>query len=577
MLPNVLAGVLAEINFAIEGKHCPGLTCDGIIRDSLLGVQAEEVHLPPLHPNAIDHPSAVGDLTLWHIQVSLIWQKALIGIIACAVVAMIWRVLSYPSHTVKEHANPEESIADRGSQEEEQPLTSADPTTDIEENKDVVSYGLPGLLMRSIIICLPCIGGGYNLTVIGASLPSLAQTYGLDAALEGVVVSVYCGGCIIGAVLTSRLANDFGRKYILVLSALLLLLAQVIMTISTSLRIFLLGRSLVGVSCGLATTLAPMYIAELVPRARRGFLVSLQEQAASMGLLFGFVAASMPDASFRHHAVLGAFFPIAALGLMPFVAESPRWLIGQHRFDEATKIMNQYVADQEEAAQSLKACQCSTKHKSDAELNAPLIFTSLVGGPAARRRLAMASAIMALEECVGMETSDAFCIQFLIEGGLKQAVVAMLLIGMVVAKGFVLVASGIFLDSCGRKPALYLSFGGMAIALLCSSWAFAAGYPFMLAVAWLFFNLMYAAGLGNVCPVLCSESFPDQRTRGVGIAFTYVLNRLVGALVTGTYPILHQVIGVSNIFMLWAIAAFGGFAFTYFCMIETRGRVLEDC
>jgi len=189
----------------------------------------------------------------------------------------------------------------------------------------------------------------------------------------------------------------------------------------------------------------------------------------------------------------------------------------------------------------------------------------------------MASAIMALEECIGMETSDAFCIQFLIEGGLKQAVVAMLLIGMVVCKGFVLFASGVFLDSCGRKPALYVSFGGMTVTLLGCSWAFAAGNPAMLGVAWLLFNLSYAAGLGNVCPVMASESFPDQRTRGVGIAFTYILNRLVGALATGTYPVLHQDIGTSNVFLIWASWAFMGLAFTYFCMVETRGRVLEDC
>jgi MFS family permease len=534
------------------------------------------------------HPGS--DIRPGRLELTFIIQGISIVMIACAVLALIWKVLMLP-FAVPKHTNyfnwaetstPGASLDDvmvDPRPQEEQPLTEAAPTLDIEENDadGLVPFGLPGLLLRAIIICLPCIGGGYNLTVIGASLPSLAVTYGLDAALEGVVVSVYCGGCIIGAVLTSRLANDFGRKYILLLSALLLLVAQIIMTVSISLVFFLLGRSLVGVSCGLATSLAPMYIAELVPRVRRGFLVSVQEQASSMGLLFGFAAASLQNASFRHHAVVGMIFPLLALCLMPLVAESPRWLIGQQRFDEASQIMYKYIADREEAAQSLKACKGISKQNAHTELSAGTVFTSLVGCPEARRRLAMASAIMALEECIGIETSDAFCIQFLTEGGLKQAAVAMLLIGMVMAKAFVLLASGVFLDSCGRKPALYLSFGGMAFALLGSSWAFTSGKPYMLAIMWLLFNLMYAAGLGNVCPVLCSESFPDQRTRGVGIAFTYILNRLVGACVTGTFPVLHEEIGTSSIFLLWAAAAFGGLAFTYFCMVETRGRVLEDC
>lgn len=525
-----------------------------------------------------------------NLQLTLASHKVLVGIIACILLALIWKMFTLPFAFVKrsdyinwaekskEDAGTEHAMVDSPPQEE-QPLISVDSTIDMEENdaQGVVPFGLAGLLLRAIIICLPCIGGGYNLTVIGASLPSLAVTYRLDAAWEGVVVSVYCGGCIIGAVLTSRLANDFGRKYILMMSALLLLAAQVIMAISMTLTVFLLGRSLVGVSCGLATSLAPMYIAELVPRVRRGFLVSVQEQAASMGLLFGFAAAAMQNASFRHHAFVGAIFPVLALCLMPLVAESPRWLIGQQRFDEASQIMYKYVADREEAAQTLKACKGNARHKANAELSTETVFASLLGCSAARRRLAVASAIMALEEAIGLETSDAFCIQFLTEGGLRQTVVAMLLIGMVMAKAFVLLASGVFLDSCGRKPALYLSFGGMAFALLGCSWAFATREPYTLAVMWLLFNLMYAAGLGNVCPVLCSESFPDQRTRGVGIAFTYILNRLVGAFVTGTYPVLHQDIGASSIFLLWAAAAFAGLAFTYFCMVETRGRVLEDC
>lgn len=574
--------VVAEIDIAFVGKRCPGLICEGIVRDSLLGVDSSRQPLPESEQH-VDVVHAY-DLVFLHIRMSVMWQRAGLAIIALAVLAVGCKIFWSTSFQEKQHsaqrshATLTNTWVESGLEEEE-PLTSAAPTIDIERSPfdDTVPHGLPGLLLRSIIICLPCIGAGYNLTVIGASLPSLALTYGLNAALEGVVVSVYCGGCIIGAVLTSRLADHWGRKFILVMSSVLLLLAHITMITSMSLWFFILGRSLVGVSCGLATTLAPMYIAELVPRARRGFLVSLQEQAASMGLLFGFAAASMQDASFRHHAILGSIFPLLALCSMPLVAESPRWLIGHNRIEEAGKIMYQYIADRDEAAQSLKACQSSTKQKAHTEITAGTVYSALVGSPAARRRLSMASAISALEEFIGIETSDAFCIQFLIEGGLQQATVAMLLIGMVVLKGFVLLASGVLLDSCGRKPALYVSFGGMALTLLGSSWAFAKGHAVALAVMWLFFNLAYAAGLGNVCPVLCSESFPDQRTRGVGIAFTYILNRLVGALMTGTYPVLHQDIGASNIFLLWATAAFGGLAFTYFCMVETRGRVLEDC
>jgi len=371
--------MLAEANamkgfaFAFEGKHCPGLTCDGIImRDSLLGVNAAREPMPQSQPGIAHHYS--GATVAGHMQMSLTMQWVMVVVIAVAALVAAWKMLFCPRRKEKDHPGQVDQFSWTGRPitdfwlEEERPLTDSTNHNDVEQNgsntSNVVPYGLPGLLLRSVIICLPCIGGGYNLTVIGASLPSLALTYGLDAALEGVVVSVYCGGCIVGALLTSRLANDFGRKYILVLSVALLLVAQIAMVTSTSLAAFLIGRTFVGISCGLATTLTPMYIAEMVPRANRGLLVSMQEQTTSFGLLIGFAAASMQDASFRHHAILGGTIPLLALCLTPLVAESPRWLIGQQRFEEAEKIMYQYVADREEAAQTLKACQsaANTRH-----------------------------------------------------------------------------------------------------------------------------------------------------------------------------------------------------------------------
>jgi len=608
----------AKPNYAMRGTRCPGLTCEGIIRDSLLGfhvergpalveaqkdvLTAEDWPRDDRHPRGYLSPGAhiigghhvapSGEFNIIRtMRGALLTQKAMLIAIACVALVLVWKILSYLLKGCLGQAPKRFEDADSGFEEEGEQqslsLTSRDADawspsppelpSGQEFSEDVKSYGVAGLLLRSLVICLPCVGAGYNLTIIGASLPSLAMTYGLDAAMEGVVVSSYCGGCIIGALLTSRLSNEFGRKAILMLSSATLLLAQLIMMVAMNLWIFLVGRSLVGVSAGLAFTLAPMYIAELVPRAHRGFFVSMLEQASSMGLLFGFASASMQEVSFRHHAIVGASIPVVALVLLPLVAESPRWLIGQKRFEEAKIIMQKYVSDREEVTQSLEACKSFTCQKANEDLTIAVVFDALFGSPAGRRRLAMACVIMALEQCVGVETSDAFCIQFLIEGGISQSVIEMLLCGMVLAKGGVLLASGIFLDSFGRKPALCFSFGGIFLALLGSSWAFGAGNSGMLALMWLLFNLMYAAGLGNVCPVLCSESFPDQRTRGIGIAFLYVFNRCFGALVTGMYPVLHDVVGVSHIFLLWAAAACVGLIFTYFCMVETRGRVLENC
>jgi len=72
-----------------------------------------------------------------------------------------------------------------------------------------------------------------------------------------------------------------------------------------------------------------------------------------------------------------------------------------------------------------------------------------------------------------------------------------------------------------------------------------------------------------------AEAFPDANVRGVGVAFCYILNRLVAAILTGIYPWQRSVIGVQNIVYLWSISAVVAFIVTAMFMKESSGTMLE--
>merc|ERR1719456_1327032 len=126
-------------------------------------------------------------------------------------------------------------------------------------------------------------------------------------------------------------------------------------------------------------------------------------------------------------------------------------------------------------------------------------------------------------------------------------------------KAMVLIISGHLLDRWGRKPSLLLSLGGQAVSLLALGLAFPHGAWQMKALLWILYNLFYGAGLGNVCMVVMAESFPDPKTRAVGVSFCFILNRLVAALLTGLYPMQRTLMSASSVFFIWAGFAIVGF------------------
>eukprot|EP00746_Dinoflagellata_sp_MGD_P165768 gnl/MRDRNA2_/MRDRNA2_95240_c0_seq1.p1 gnl/MRDRNA2_/MRDRNA2_95240_c0~~gnl/MRDRNA2_/MRDRNA2_95240_c0_seq1.p1 ORF type:complete len:589 (+),score=88.47 gnl/MRDRNA2_/MRDRNA2_95240_c0_seq1:143-1909(+) len=458
--------------------------------------------------------------------------------------------------------------------------------TSIQEN-DQEAMSVQQLLLRGIAICIPCLAAGYNLAVIGAGLNSLKSSFGVSHSHLGWVAASSCIGSIAGAVVCSSAVDIMGRLNLHFQLTILLFVAQCLMALSPSYYIFVAGRFLVGIACGGATALAPLYLAEIAPKDRRGLLVSLTEQTISGGLMFGFAAAGFQSFTFREYALLGVGFPIATLMLTPMLSESPRWLIQQGRLDEARAILRRYVSSAEEIEQTMQACSRRVNTAEEEQVSEPsliqkicspiLDYMILFKDAATRGHLFLPAALSAFEEFVGIEVSDDYCVKFLEEAGVpSRFVIANITTWMVILKGIVLIISGFLLDSWGRRPALLLSLGGQAVSLIALALVFPNGTWQVSALIWIMYNLFYGAGLGNVCMVVMAESFPDPKTRAIGVSFCFILNRVVAALLTGLYPLQRTFMSSSSVFFIWAAFAIVGFIGTYFCMTERMGTMLED-
>ncbi len=141
----------------------------------------------------------------------------------------------------------------------------------------------------AFISLVSALGGflfGYDLLVISGAKQFYELAFGLATpVLQGWAVSSCIVGCIIGALAVGKAADKFGRVRLLILSALFFFISAIGSGYAPSFNQFVLYRLLGGIGMGMASTLSPMYIAEVSPAKFRGRFVSLNQLTIVLGIL----------------------------------------------------------------------------------------------------------------------------------------------------------------------------------------------------------------------------------------------------------------------------------------------------
>src|SRR5579864_3877568 len=129
---------------------------------------------------------------------------------------------------------------------------------------------------------------GFDTAVINGVLLFFRKQFALTNLQTEIAASSLLLGCLIGAASASLLGDRYGRKKSLILAALLFAASAVGSALSNSVGIFAVARFAGGLAIGLASALTPVYIAEIAPAKNRGKLVSLNQLAIVIGILFAY-------------------------------------------------------------------------------------------------------------------------------------------------------------------------------------------------------------------------------------------------------------------------------------------------
>ncbi len=332
----------------------------------------------------------------------------------------------------------------------------------------------------SILISLiVAIGGfllGFDSSVISGATPFYKRVFELaeGSFLIGLSVSSIILGAVIGNLFAGLLADRFGRKKVLISTALLFGFCAVGCALANGVVLFIAARIVGGLGIGLAILVAPMYIAEVAPPAKRGFLVTFNQLNIVTGISVAYFSnyfilrlVQDPTVNWRWMLGVGTVPALLYLLLLLIVPESPRWLVQQGRDQQALAIMRRVGGDQhaEGEYQQIKQSLASHAHKETAALRE--LFSK-------RMRFVMfIGLVIAFFQQVSGINAILYYAPMIFEmaGGGKEAAFLQAVILGLVNFGMTIV-SMFLIDRLGRKPLLLIGSLLMAVSLLTASFAF---------------------------------------------------------------------------------------------------------
>src|SRR6202035_4205352 len=126
-----------------------------------------------------------------------------------------------------------------------------------------------------------------------------------------------------------RLADLFGRRKMLILTAVIFAAGAILCAIAISPAMLIVVRIIVGLGIGLSSGTVPVYISEVSPADARGWTVSLFQLAITIGILLAYVVDYAFAKSEAWRWMFGiSLIPAAIFAIgMYFLPESPRWLV----------------------------------------------------------------------------------------------------------------------------------------------------------------------------------------------------------------------------------------------------------
>jgi len=451
-----------------------------------------------------------------------------------------------------------------------------------------------------LISAAAALGGflfGFDTAVINGAVDAVRGGFALDAAQIGFAVSCALLGSALGAWYAGMLANRFGRVRTMQVAAVLLVASALGSGLVTAVWDLILWRLVGGIGVGVASVIAPTYIAEVSPAHIRGRLGSMQQLAIVLGIFAALlsdawlagVAGGAAEPLWFGLAAWRWMFLVATLPALVYgtlvlgVPESPRHLVAKGRIDEARVVLRKVLNMHSETALDNKLRDIEDSLRSE---HRPRL-RDLCGKTAGLLPVVWIGILLSVfQQFVGINVIFYYSSTLWHSVGFSEADSFTITVVTSIVNVLVTLVAIALVDKIGRKPLLVIGSAGMAITLGLMAWCFSQatgsgatlslpGATGMVAlVAANAYVVFFGVSWGPVVWVLLGEMFPN-RIRATALAVAAAAQWLANFAITSTFPALAE-LGLSFAYGLYAGFALLSLLFVLAGVRETKGIELED-
>jgi len=468
------------------------------------------------------------------------------------------------------------------------------------ESGTVDTTGGENTLRVFVLTVVAALGGflfGFDSGVINGTVEALQQAFNSAEAGTGFNVASMLLGCAAGAFFAGSFADKFGRRPVMLATACTFIVSAWGSGISGASPEFVFFRILGGLAVGASSIIAPAYISEIAPARMRGRLTSLQQLMIVLGIFMAFVSNYFiaSTAGGASEPFLGYFrawrwmywveilpASLFLLGLL-FIPESPRFLVGADREEEARSVLSNIIRP-EVVTERIEEIRTTVQRTTRPSLRDLVSDTTNGIHPIVWVGIALA----ALQQLTGINVVFYYgSVLWQAAGFTESAALLTNVASGAVNIAFTLLAIAM-VDKLGRRPLLLGGALGQAVMLSVMAVTFAlaaeggsgtielqgAGAWSALIAAHIYIAF-FAATWGAVLWVLLGEMFPN-RFRGAALAVCGLSLWLSNFTITMTFPILLSSIGLGPSYALYAFFGLVAFFFVRSFIQETKGRTLEE-
>jgi sugar porter (SP) family MFS transporter len=328
----------------------------------------------------------------------------------------------------------------------------------------------------SLIVALGGFLLGFDSAVISGATPFYRETFGLHSGsmLIGFSVSSLILGAIMGNIIAGKLADLFGRRRILMVTALLFTSSAIATALANDINSFLIARIIGGLGVGMAILIAPMYIAEIAPRKLRGTLVTFNQLNIVLGISVAYFSnyyfqQTIADFDLKWRMMLGveAIPAVLYFFLLFLVPRSPRWLMQKAKGEEAMAVLIKIHGRPQAEIEYVEIAKSLKEEEKREKGNLSDVFSRRM-----KTVLIIGFGIAFFQQITGINAIFYYApMIFELAGGGKDA--AFMQAAILGVTNVVMTVVAMFLiDTLGRKPLLYIGAAGICISLAIVGFSF---------------------------------------------------------------------------------------------------------